>query len=153
MSIEEIEIVIEIVCTNLPGEEWGGHSHLHLGIQKGDQIIETASAGSKRVVFRPALRSQGNVDGSANFLGAFAHGPRTERFMYLVWAVVDGKLPARMVGRIKLHLNHIRWASVKNAAGKKKPIRVTLALTDIKGNPVMASVRPNAAKWELAAEN
>jgi len=83
------------------------------------------------------------------FIGAFAHGPRTERFIYLVWAIVHGKLPVRMVGRIKLHLNHIKWASVKNAAGKKQPIRVTLALTDTKDKPVMASVRPNAAKWEL----
>jgi hypothetical protein len=149
MSIEEIEIVIEIVCTNLPGEEWGGHNPLHLGIQKDDQIIETASAGSKRVVFRPVLRARSNIDGSANFIGAFAHGSRTERFIYLVWAIVHGKLPVRMVGRIKLHLNHIKWASVKNAAGKKQPIRVTLALTDTKGKPVMASVRPNAAKWEL----
>jgi hypothetical protein len=85
MSIEEIEIVIEIVCANLPGEEWGGHSPLHLGIQKDDQIIETASAGSKRVVFRPVLRARSNIDGSANFIGAFAHGSRTERFIYLVW--------------------------------------------------------------------
>ena len=54
-----------------------------------------------------------------------------------------------MVGRIKLHLNHIKWASVKKAAGMKQPIRVTLALTNAKGKPVMASVRPDAAKWEL----
>ena len=149
MTIEEIEIVVEIICTNLPGEEWGGHSPLHLGIQQDDQIIETASAGSKRVVFRPVLRARSNIDGSANFLGAFAHGPRTERFIYLVWAIVQGKLPVRMVGRIKLHLNHIKWASVTKAAGKRQPIRVTLALTDTKGKPVMASVRPDAAKWEL----
>src|SRR5882724_4103654 len=107
MTTEEVEIVIEVVCTNLPGEQWEGHSPLHLGIQRDEQTIETASAGSKRVVFRPVLRARPNIDGSANFLGAFAHGPRTERFMYLVWVIVHGNLPVRGVGRVKLHLNHI----------------------------------------------
>jgi hypothetical protein len=149
MTTEEIEAVIEIVCTNLPGEEWDGHRTLGLGIQRDDEIIEVASAASARVVFRPVLRTRRNTDGSANFLGAFAHGPRTERFIYLVWAIVQDKRLVTMVGRIKLHLNHIKWASVEKAAGGKKPIRVTLALTNSKGKPVMASVRPDVAKWEL----
>jgi hypothetical protein len=54
-----------------------------------------------------------------------------------------------MVGRIKLHLNHIRWASVEKAAERSKPIRVTLALTNANGNPVLASLRPDMAKWKL----
>ena len=152
MATEEVETVIEIVCTDLPGEEWDGHSGLYLGIQCDDQMIESASAGSKRVVFRPVLRARRNSDGSANFLGAFAHGPRTERFIYLVWVAVHGKVAVKMVGRIKLHLNHIKWRSVEKAAGGKKPIRVTLALTNAKGKPVMASVRPDVAKWELGDE-
>ncbi len=48
MATEEIEIVIEIVCTNLPGEEWDGHSTLSLGIQRDDELIEAASAGLTR---------------------------------------------------------------------------------------------------------
>jgi uncharacterized protein DUF5990 len=149
MTAEEIEVGIEIVCTSLPGEEWNGHSPLHLGIQRDREVIETASAGSERVVFRPVLRARSNIDGSANFLGPFVHGPRTERFVYLVWVVMRGKLPVRMVGRVKLHLSHIKWASVKRAASREQSIRVTLALTDGKGKPVMASVRPDVAKWEL----
>jgi hypothetical protein len=63
-------------------------------------VIESASGGSKRVVFRPVLRARHNIDGSANFLGPFAHGPRTERFIYLVWVAVHGKVAVKMVGRI-----------------------------------------------------
>ena len=149
MTPEEIEIGIEIVCTNLPGEEWNGHNGLHLAIQRGDQVVEAGSAGSKRLVFRPVIRARNNGDGSTNFLGEFAQGPRTERFIYLVWAGAAGSAAMKMVGRIKLHLNHIKWASVKKAAGREQPIRVTLSLTDAKGKPVMASVRPPAAKWDL----
>lgn len=60
-----------------------------------------------------------------------------------------GAARAKRVGRIKLHLNHIKWSSVEKADGAGKPIRVTLALTNAKGKPVMASVRPDVAKWEL----
>ncbi|HEY4212727.1 MAG TPA: DUF5990 family protein [Steroidobacteraceae bacterium] len=147
---EGLEVTVEIVCTHLPGEDWEGHQPLHLGIQQDKQMIEAASAGSKRVVFKPSLRARPNADGSTNFLGPFAHGPKTERFVYLVWAIAPGKVPVRMVGRIKLHLNHIKWAAVEKAATRKKPLRVTIALTSAKGKPVFASVRPDVAKWELA---
>jgi hypothetical protein len=52
MAAEDIEITVEIVCTELPG---AGHSSLHLGIQRDKEIIEAASADSKRIVFRPTL--------------------------------------------------------------------------------------------------
>jgi hypothetical protein len=67
MTTEDVEIVIEIGCTNLPGEEWDGQSTLRLGIQRNDEVIEAASAGLTRVVFRPVLRARRNTDGSANF--------------------------------------------------------------------------------------
>jgi hypothetical protein len=46
-------------------------------------------------------------------------------------------------------LNHIKWAAVEKAAGPNKPIPVKLALTTAKDNPVIASLRPDVAKWEL----
>jgi Family of unknown function (DUF5990) len=146
MAAEDIEITIEIVCTELPG---AGHHALHLGIQRDKEIIEAASADSNRIVFKPTLRARRNGDGSVNFLGPFAQGPKTERFIYLNWASTNGKELTAMVGRIKLHLNHINWAAVEKAAKRNKPIRVELALTNAKGNPVMASVRPDVAKWTL----
>jgi hypothetical protein len=146
MASEEIEITIEIVCTELPG---AGPSSLHLGIQRDNAIIEAASADSKRIVFRPTLRARRNTDGSVNFLGPFAQGPKAERFIYLNWATMNDRVPAVMVGRIKLHLNHITWAAVERAALSDKPLRVKLALTNAKGNPVMASLRPDVARWEL----
>jgi hypothetical protein len=146
MAAEELGITIEIVCTELPGM---GRDLLHLGIQHGTEIIEAAPAVSKRIVFRPTLRAQRNADGSVNFLGPFAQGPKEERFIYLNWVTTDGKAPTAMVGRIKLQLNHIKWTAVAKAAQGDEPIRVKLALTNAKGNPVMASIRPDVAKWEL----
>jgi hypothetical protein len=145
MATDEIEIRIEIVCTELPG---AGHASLHLGIQRDKVIIEVASADSKRIVFKPTLRARRNADGSVNFLGPFAQGPKDERFIYLNWATATGKVLTGMVGRIKLHLNHIKWAAVEKAAEGNKPIRVRLSLTNATGKPVMASVRPDVAQWD-----
>jgi Family of unknown function (DUF5990) len=145
MKAGEIEVTIEIECSRLPGA--GDHA-LHLGIQRDEDIIEATSADAKRIVFKPSLRARQNADGSVNFLGPFAQGPKAERFIYLNWVTTSGRTLTGMVGRIKLHLSHLKWATVARAARGNVPIRVRLALTDAKGRPVMASVRPNVAQWE-----
>ena len=149
MAEQEHVITIEVICTRLPGTEWGGRGPIHLGIQKREEFLEAAPANLERIVFRPEFRVRRHTDGSANFLGPFAHGPRAERFIYLDWVIMEGTTPTALLGRIKLHLNHIEWTQVEKAAAQKKSIKVTLALTSTKGGPVFASVRADAAKWEL----
>ncbi len=149
MATEEHEIAIEVICTRLPGTQWCERGPVHLGIQKGEELVDPAPADLKRIVFRPVLRARQHSDGSANFLGPFAHGPRAERFIYLIWAVMQGKAPVARLGRVKIHLNHIEWQDVETAVARKKPMKVTIALTNAKGQPVFASVRPGAAAWEL----
>jgi uncharacterized protein DUF5990 len=141
MTMEEHEVTVEIVCTRLPGDKG-----ILLGIQKDEDFFEPSPTDLKRIVFRPVLRARRNTDGSPNFLGPFAHGPKNERFIYLVWATVS---PAARFGRVKVHLNHLKWTDVTKAVAKKKPIKVTLELTRDDGKLVYASVRPGVARWEL----
>lgn len=146
MTTEELDITIEIMCTQLPA---AGQRCLHLGIQCDNEITECASTDAKRIVFKPILRARRSSDGSVNFLGPFAQGPKTERFIYLNWVMAEEKKGRMdMIGRIKLHLNHITWAAVEKAVQSNRPIRVKLSLTNAKGTPVMASVRPDVAQWE-----
>jgi hypothetical protein len=149
MVEQEHVIRIEVICTRLPGIQWGNRGPVQLGIQTREALLEPAPANLERVVFRPEFRVRRHTDGSANFLGPFAHGPRAERFIYLDWVIMEGSSPAALLGRIKVHLNHIGWTHVEKAAAQKKSIKVTLALTSAKGKPVFASVRADAAKWEL----
>jgi hypothetical protein len=148
MAAEELEIAIEIACESLPGLQYEGRGPLYLGIQQDEEIVEAAPADRDRIVFRPTLRVRKHSDGSANLLGPFAHGPRAERFIYLNWLIV-GSTPREQIGRIKLHLNHIEYADAQKAAARKKPIKVTLKLSNEKGKPVFASVRANQATWQL----
>lgn len=148
-AAEELEIVIEIVCEALPGLQYEGRGPLHLGIQRDSEIVEAVPTDRNHTTFRPALRVRKHTDGSANLLGPFAHGPRAERFIYLNWVIVRDGTPREQIGRIKLHLNHIKYEDAQKAAARKKPIKVTLQLTNEKGKPVFASVRASQAKWEL----
>lgn len=149
MAEDELEVAIEIICEELPGLLCDGRGPLQLGIQYEQHIIEAGPADRDRLVFRPVLRVRKHTDGSANFLGPFAHGPRSERFIYLNWVVGKSGAPGEQIGRIKLHLNHIEYEAAKQAAVRKKPIKVTLQLTSEKGGPVFASLRANKAKWQL----
>lgn len=146
MTPEEHSVTLEIICTELPS---AGSDQLQLGLQLDQTIVELAPAGSQRIVFKPTLRVRRNADGSANFLGGFAQGSKTERFIYLNWVTTSSGGLTSQLGRIKLHLGHLPWAAVKQAADTGRPIRVTLALTNAKGRPVMASVHADAAMWEI----
>src|SRR5687767_10268656 len=121
MAGQEHEITVEVVCTKLPGTDWDGLRTVHLGIQKDEDVEGLVPAEGRKIVFRPLLRLRQNTDGSPNFLGPFAQGPRSERFIYLVWAAMKGKSCIARPGRIKLHLNHIGWADVEKALLRKKP--------------------------------
>jgi hypothetical protein len=148
MTAPEHEVIIEITCTDPPPVQWPGGGLLHLGIQKHREVLNAAPVSRKRLVFRPLLRVRRHTDGSANFLGPFAQGPRSERFIYLNWMVVHDRAVVAIPGRIKLHLSQISWSSVESAARAGTPIKVTFRLRNAAGKPVFASVRAGA-HWEL----
>jgi hypothetical protein len=149
MTAEQHDVSIEITCTDPPTQALAGRGPVYLGIQQDQDLVEAEPVDAKRIVLRPMLEVRKHDDGTPTFHGPFAHGPRAERFIYLVWAVRERGKPAQVFGRIKLHLNHITWQNIEKAGARKKIIKVTLPLTNAKGKPVMASVRPDAAQWNL----
>jgi len=146
MTVEQHDVSIEITCTKPPLKTFFGQGPVYLGIQKGEAVIDTEPVDARHIVFRPVLEVSQHDDGTPTFRGPFAHGPRAERFIYLSW-IDQGQ--GKLIGRIKLHLSHIKWEDIEKAVARKKPIKVTLPLTDAKGKLVLASVRANAAQWSL----
>jgi hypothetical protein len=149
MATDKQDLTIEIICTKPPGKKVGERQSVHLAIQKDTDLLDAKPADQDPIVFKPVLRVEEHADGSPNFLGPFAQGPRSQRFIYLVWADMPRGQAAQRFSRIKLQLNHLKWADVQKALTRKKPIKVTLSLTDAKGQPVVATIRPNGAKWDL----
>lgn len=76
------------------------------------------------------------------FTGAFASGPRDERFVYLAWQRTDGD---GYVNRIKARLVDIDWSLVRAAQAAGRPLEADLSGRKAGGGQVSMA-------WRLAAE-
>jgi len=141
-------LILEVRCQNLPATFDG--APIYLGIQQGNDVIEIVPASAGKTVFHPEFRLA-DAEGAPNFLGPFAQGPREERFLYLSWGTGATNAAFGRFRRLKVHLSHLTWKQLAAAARRKKPLSVTLDLTDAKGGPLCASVRPGHPNvtWDL----
>lgn len=152
-----MNVTLQVICRDLPGATWvdaeGGEpparERIHLGIQKGESIVEAVPASKERVVFEPVFRVSPLPGGGTNFLGPFAKGTPAERFFYLSWAVDAGGGELKMFRRAKVHLSHLPWLTVEKAATSGTPLRVELSMTDERGGPLCGSVRGRQVRWDL----
>jgi len=55
---------------------------VHLGIQRGQEVIDVIPADRKQAAFDASFRVGRQRDGSPNFLGPYAQGPVGDRFVY-----------------------------------------------------------------------
>lgn len=150
------EIVIEVVCRNLPGLYFEGaqsgspeKKKVFLGIQKGNEVIEAVPADRRQVIFHPKFKVVKQPDGSPNFLGPFAKGTPQERFFYLSWGVMDNEGRFAMFRRAKIHLNHLTWDQISAALSDNRPLKVSIDMTGRCGGPICASIRKDRANWEV----
>jgi hypothetical protein len=78
--------------------------------------------------------------------GPMIHGAPGRRFIYLAWGVVDDAERFTMFRRAKLWLDAVP-ASVMARACKRGLLVGQLGLTDEKGRPLCAAVRPPRIIW------
>jgi Family of unknown function (DUF5990) len=71
------------------------------------------------------------------------------RFIYLSWGAVDGAGQFALFRRAKLMLEDVP-ADVLDSAAKSGLLVGSLGLTDAKGNPLCARVRPPQISWTAA---
>jgi hypothetical protein len=152
-----MELTIKVICVDLPGgkfvERQGGGAAIlegiHLGIQRGEEVVGAAPVDNKKIVFEPTFRVSPLAGGRANFLGPFAKGTQKERFFYLSWVVKDAEGRLTMFRRAKIHLSHLPWSRVEEAARSGKPLCIELSMTDSHGGPLCGSVRDEDARWQV----
>ena len=148
----KLELTINVICTDLPGSEFQAESciyrDIHLGIQRGEEVIEAVPANCKRAEFTPTFRVAPMPGGQTNFLGPFAKGTPNERFFYLSWGTKNEDGSLTMFRRAKIHLSHLPWQQVEEAIRSGKPLTVTLSMTDQRGGPRCASLKGDGVRWE-----
>lgn len=134
------EIIVEVHCHNLPGSRFEKRIAVRLGIQKGKDVVDDVPADTPQVSFTVPLRVEHSPEtGKPNFLGPFAHGTPTERFIYLCCGERQGD-EWDGFRRAKVHLKHLTWQQVEAAIQQEQPIVFSFDMTDAKGGPVCGSL-------------
>ena len=82
--------------------------------------------------------------------GAYIQGTPGGRFIYLSWGTVDDAKRFTLFRRAKLWFDAIPPPVIENAIHLGLLVG-RLGLTDPKGNPLCAAVRPPAIEWSAAA--
>ncbi len=141
-------VQLRIIGRRLPGSTWSGRSGIHVGVQRGADVIGLVIGDAADAVFDIDLEVE-DGDGGLDFRGPYVHGRRGERFVYLSWGEVDEDGIFSMFRRLRLHLaplvEHIPAERVLAA----RRISAVLELTDTRGRPLAASVRPPWVTWRL----
>ena len=138
---------IEIVGRNLPGRSCGPRYHnIHVGIQRRRDVVELVpgDAASARWSFECEIFEDGE---RRDFRGPHIQGKRGVRFIYLSWGVVTDTGEFEMFRRAKLQLNAIEPNTLLRAARDDARLVGVVNLTDERGNPTCASLRPPQIKW------
>jgi hypothetical protein len=105
----------------------------------------------------PAARWQIEVgtgraaDGSVDFRGRFVHGNRGDRFLYLNWGTVAADGSFKLFRRAKLSLSEVDPTLVQGVIRNNGVLACTVNLTNAKGQPTCARVRPPDIAWRMTA--
>ena len=156
---DPVRIQVSISGSSLPGRDIGpggnfpGARNIHVGVQRvyrKDRPVELlgltpGDAPSAHWDFEATATSAGV---GFDIKGTYIQGRPGARFIYLAWGAIDDGA-FNMFRRAKLQLDAIDPATL-DAACRHGSLIAHLELTDAKGHPLCASVRPPLIRWSTA---
>jgi len=140
---------LRIVGRRLPGASWSGRHGIHVGVQCGGEVVGLVTGDAADAIFDIELDIVAAADGEVDFRGPYVNGRRGERFVYLAWGEVDDTGTFTMFRRLKLHLTPLLEQEPADKVRVAQRIQAVLELTDTRGRPLAASVRPPWVTWRL----
>jgi hypothetical protein len=147
-------VLIRIEADRLPGRDCGrapgfpGYRDIHVGVQRRarpDDLLGLCPGDASAAVWELAAAATMKESGWDLF-GPYVQGGPGGRFVYLSWGTVDGAGTFSMFRRAKLCLDAVP-SDVLNTAVKGELLVGRLGLTDSRGQPLCASVRPPLIEW------
>lgn len=138
---------IRIEGVSLPGRTFCEHGHVHVAVQCRSDAADPVPGDAAEAVFEFDVDVLAGDDGGWDFRGPYVHGKRGERFLYLTWGDLPPGGAFAMFRRAKLHLSCLDPELVAAAAEPAHRLVARLSLTDARGGPRCASLRPPAITW------
>jgi hypothetical protein len=143
---------IEIVGRDLPGRRFCSAGelldHVHVAVQIGKEAVDPVPGDAAEARWVVEVGTVVGEDGGLDQRGPAVHGRRGDRFLYLTWGDVPAPGTFHMFRRAKLMFADIdAGVLVEGAAGTG--LRAEVVLTDERGGPRCARVRPPAIRWSV----
>ena len=134
---------VKLVGERLPGLSADGHDNVHIGLQRGEEVVQVQPADGASVKFAFGVVLREADGGGVDLRSPFVHGKPGDRFFYLVWGTV-GSEGFQGFGRVKLMLAAVPTGLLTM---RTSTLEGYLPLTKPDGKLVYASVRPPAINW------
>ncbi len=145
---------IRIEGRDLPGRRGGAEAlavrrgNVHVGVQRRAEVVDRYPADAETVKWEFEVASR-EVDGLLDVGGPYVHGRPGARFLYLCWGAVNGEEFA-MFRRVKLMFGDVPTQLLRTAHDGGGMLVGRLGLTDGKGEPRAARVRPPDIVWTVS---
>jgi len=144
---------IRIEGSDLPGRRGGSESdslrrnNVHVGVQRRAEVVDWVPVDAESAMWEFEVDSR-EIDGLLDVGGPYVHGRPGARFLYLSWGAVDGAGFA-MFRRIKLMFGDVPTEVLRAVHDGDGVLVGRLGLTDGKGGPRAARVRPPDVVWDV----
>jgi hypothetical protein len=139
------EVSLRIVVVDPP-------AGVRFAVQRGkDALLEPCSATGELIFEFPIRVRNDGAEGSPNFLGSFAQGPRDARFVYVNSGTMAGEPESPWTRRAKIPLGGITWAMI-NRVKAGSVIEAKIAGTGRDGGPACATLPLLGRGWKLGAQ-
>ncbi|MFC6081764.1 DUF5990 family protein [Sphaerisporangium aureirubrum] len=147
---------IRIEASDLPGRDcaqapgFPGYSNIHVALQRRqprDELLGMTAGDAPSAVWKLEVTAT-HIESGWDLRGPFVQGRPGARFLYLSWGTLNGAGTFTMFRRAKLWLDTIP-PDLLDSAITTGLLVAHLGLTDPKGQPLCASVRPPLVKWSV----
>ena len=136
-------------CVGLPGIAKPVYEAVHVGVQRKREVVDLVPGDALEACWDLQVEVVSGRDGSLDFRGPWVQGKPGERFIYLSWGELDAHGALAMFRRAKLWLGTIGDERLQQAISTNAVVEGRLPLTDNRGGPLCASVRPPTIEWSL----
>lgn len=146
---------IRIEAFDLPGrscdpspESPGGYHNIHVGVQRQnrrDELLGLVPGDAQSATWTLDCTAAASPAG-ADLKGPHIQGPPGGRFIYLSWGTVDDAQTLTLFRRAKLWLGAVPPEVIDRALSLGLLVG-RLGLSDAKGHPLCAAVRPPVIEW------
>ena len=134
----ERQVTLRVIVERPPGG-------VDIGVQEGHgndyKTVQTQRFTKQDLRFEFPIRVKEGKSGEPNFLGAFAQGPATNRFIYLDIGTFAGQTNTQWSRRLKIPLTGITWPMIEQASDASVIIETRVPGTGRDGGPTCGTVK------------